>query len=462
MLFSIRRSTAVEPHYLLSVLPAVAVLQGLAVAWLRPRLLSGLALGIIVVWQSVGYAGFQTAVASDGPNTTFGMPLRYALSAANDLRTVNQKEPIFVANKDDEAGSFNYLLGEDFAVKRFDGRYTFVFPSAASWYLAEANSHAYDFLNSQYGAPRKVVNLANGKPIFGLFRVPADAATRFEAAAELHPLKADLGHAVELTSYSATSLAAGQPSPFALEWRVTNTGSNLPPELRQFGHLLDSSGVNWGTNNDFRGFPRPEWSVGDVVLSWFDLGIRADAPQGGYWLETGFYEPVSNKRLLAYDGLRQIGSSIRLGPLKVKGITQAPPPGARAVATFGGTVGLLGGSWTGQNIALTWLALGKPVQDATVFVHVLRPDGTLAAQHDGQPRDGTYPTSLWDVGELVQDVHPLGMTPGAGIRLEIGMYTQPDLSRLPATLSLNGQQLAGSSAIFTISASGDLVPTSVG
>jgi len=79
---------------------------------------------------------------------------------------------------------------------------------------------------------------------------------------------------------------------------------------------------------------------------------------------------------------------------------------------------------------LRWQALRKPPADYTVFVHVLDARGQVIEQSDSPPQAGTYPTSLWDAGEIVQDVHQMTVPPGA--TLEVGLYTQPDVQRLPA------------------------------
>src|SRR5437867_460538 len=75
--------------------------------------------------------------------------------------------------------------------------------------------------------------------------------------------------------------------------------------------------------------------------------------------------------------------------------------------------------------------IGKPVRDYTAFVHVLDAQNQIVAQEDSPPRQGSYPTSLWDAGEVVDDPHPLSFGSALGQQLEIGLYTVPDLRRLP-------------------------------
>ncbi len=73
--------------------------------------------------------------------------------------------------------------------------------------------------------------------------------------------------------------------------------------------------------------------------------------------------------------------------------------------------------------------------DYTIFVHVHDSGGDLVAQHDGQPEGGQYPTSIWGVGEVVATAHPLSLPPDVSgpYTIYAGLYTWPDLVRLPAT-----------------------------
>src|SRR6185312_11263024 len=94
-------------------------------------------------------------------------------------------------------------------------------------------------------------------------------------------------------------------------------------DVRQFAHLVDASGRLWSTNPDFRGYPRPYWQTGETVISNFELALPADIPTGGYWLETGFYEPISGQRVAQFRGGQPAGTAARIGPLKVRGVSPA-------------------------------------------------------------------------------------------------------------------------------------------
>ncbi len=84
-------------------------------------------------------------------------------------------------------------------------------------------------------------------------------------------------------------------------------------------------------------------------------------------------------------------------------------------------------------VTLYWQADTAPSQGYTVFVHLYRPDGQLAGQHDGPPCAGGCPTFSWIEGEVLQDRHTLTIDPAAtsgDYRLGVGMYDPGTLARL--------------------------------
>ncbi|MGQ9767141.1 MAG: 6-pyruvoyl-tetrahydropterin synthase-related protein, partial [Anaerolineae bacterium] len=86
------------------------------------------------------------------------------------------------------------------------------------------------------------------------------------------------------------------------------------------------------------------------------------------------------------------------------------------------------------DVTLYWFALRDIGQNYKTFVHLLGPDGQVAAQHDGDPVGGFTPTSRWRQGELIHDRHrlllPSGLVTGP-VRLKAGMYQLEPLANLP-------------------------------
>jgi hypothetical protein len=93
-------------------------------------------------------------------------------------------------------------------------------------------------------------------------------------------------------------------------------------------------------------------------------------------------------------------------------------------------------------VKLYWRArtLDKIRERYTVFVQLIgaqynpRTGGPLWASHDGEPLDGGFPTTQWHFTVPVVDTHVLALppdTPPGEYELWAGMYTQPDIKRLP-------------------------------
>ncbi len=120
------------------------------------------------------------------------------------------------------------------------------------------------------------------------------------------------------------------------------------------------------------------------------------------------------------------------------------PDVPESLASFGAEEGeillraaLVRAGGDGALVRLWWDCLAPLDADFTVFVHYLR-DGELLLQHDMQPGMGQLPTSIWQVGDLVLDEHPLpGLTPDP-VRdtLRVGMYRSDTVEPLGAWVEL--------------------------
>jgi hypothetical protein len=97
-------------------------------------------------------------------------------------------------------------------------------------------------------------------------------------------------------------------------------------------------------------------------------------------------------------------------------------------------------------VELQWETRQEPGADLKYFVHLLPVDGTQdsapVAQFDGVPRDWSYPTSLWETGELVADQATIDLRtiPAGDYRLAIGWYAPDTGERLPG-VDASGQPL---------------------
>jgi hypothetical protein len=100
------------------------------------------------------------------------------------------------------------------------------------------------------------------------------------------------------------------------------------------------------------------------------------------------------------------------------------------------------------DLKLYWQALSELNEDYTVFVHWLDKGGRILTQQDNQPRNGTYPTKLWNEREIVKDLYHLTVPADRPpVLVAMGMYHLETLERL-AVLDENGQRLAGDQIIL--------------
>ncbi len=85
-------------------------------------------------------------------------------------------------------------------------------------------------------------------------------------------------------------------------------------------------------------------------------------------------------------------------------------------------------------VTLTWQSLGALDEDYTVFVQVLDENDRIVGQVDSWPVQGTYPTSQWRTGEIIEDPYRVqlnGELSSGQYKLNVGLYRLETLRRLP-------------------------------
>jgi 4-amino-4-deoxy-L-arabinose transferase-like glycosyltransferase len=264
-----------------------------------------------------------------------------------------------------------------------------------------------------------------------LWRVLGPAA----AEAPAHSGNAQLGDAIVLVGYdrSPHSPRPGETMQVSLYWQALRP---LDTEYHSFIHLLNAEGHVVAQIDHQPGgvyYPTTLWQPGERLRDDHLLTIPADAPEGVYSLLAGMYA-------LSGDGtLLPLGEPAVIGQVGIKAEvpTEVGDVGQPVRANFGGQIELLGYDATQQGsrlaITLHWRCLQPMDDDYTVFVHLLDAGDQVVTQHDGQPQDGRYPTSIWDAGEVVVDTHLLSLPadlPAGQYRLRVGLYLLESGGRL--------------------------------
>lgn len=102
----------------------------------------------------------------------------------------------------------------------------------------------------------------------------------------------------------------------------------------------------------------------------------------------------------------------------------APPQTAKPLQVqFDDGIRLVGYAYTPNRLTLVWTADATPKADYTIFVHALASDTFRLTGSDGVP---TVPTSQWQPGQLIVDVHVFEVPTDQPVTLVAGLY-------LPAT-----------------------------
>jgi hypothetical protein len=206
--------------------------------------------------------------------------------------------------------------------------------------------------------------------------------------------------------------------------------------------LINDAYHIWGQQDSrpvWDGSPTNSWEQGQIVGDKRELEVLPGTPPGLYRVEVILLD-LHSGRTLEPEG----GGSVLLGPIEVP---RREPPSIddpdiekSLEMNLGNKVQLLGydiesGFRPGDNIHLTlfWQCLEEMEQSYTVFTHLLDAGDNTVAQKDNPPVDGFYPTTKWEVGEIVRDqydmVIPSDAPPGE-YRLNVGMYLAETGERL--------------------------------
>jgi len=133
---------------------------------------------------------------------------------------------------------------------------------------------------------------------------------------------------------------------------------------------------------------------------------------------------------------------------RVVGPAASDAPGQAVSSDLAATVRLLGydlhaatpeGESGQLTVALHWQALAAFDGDFTSFVHLIDAGGERVGQSDHLVGGVYYPTSLWQPGEVLLDVHVLPVARSLGTEpysLRAGFYRQPSLELLAEPVSI--------------------------
>jgi hypothetical protein len=199
------------------------------------------------------------------------------------------------------------------------------------------------------------------------------------------------------------TLRQGEPLPFALTWQASQEISNAAIRIKLNDRDLETRTI-------------PQLASGEILMDRYAPRIPRDLAAGVY--------PVTVNDFL-------------IGTVTVKEVERrmtAPTVAVNSNRVISDQFELVGYDLKNDSITLHWRALKETDVDYTLFVHMLDATGQIVAQNDSQPRNGSYPTSMWVIGEYVGDTIKLNTVAGAAI--EIGWYEQESGTRVGEALKI--------------------------
>jgi hypothetical protein len=263
-------------------------------------------------------------------------------------------------------------------------------------------------------------------------------------------LNINFGGLIELVGYSISDnhFLPGEYITITVFWRALKP---IYENYRIFVHLLDYTQrvrVNADTFPAMGVYPTNYWREGEIITTLHRIKIPLDAQPGLYTVEIGLYQLLTMQRLDVLDSdFQPMGNRILIGPIKIPIGREIPSIRYPLEVDIGDQIKLLGYNLEIKNsaiqITLYWQAKTKVKENYTVFVHLSNERDLIFAQDDGQPREGAYPSSIWEEGEIVPDEHLIPITPAipsGDYQIWVGMYLLSTGERLKA-FDAEGQRL---------------------
>jgi 4-amino-4-deoxy-L-arabinose transferase-like glycosyltransferase len=465
MLVLLRHSVPVYPYYLVTTFPAPYLYQAVAVRqlwhwaadagphWRRvaqAALFGGVGFLVAVPLALAGV--FFAVIGQYWPAAIYGIPWNMSNHLVQETMQLQQRygaDRVFIPQASQELNVLYRLLAQRGApAMEFDENRLLVLSNSPSLYLAIGDAPAQAYLDANYRPDLVHQETLPGAHVEARWYVlPPDAARAplpASMSAENWVVTADGQPLLRIDGIQLPDRLSPRGTATAIA-TVALTALQQPgptiPDFSMYLHLVDAAGRTVA-GQDQPVLPSHDWQSGDRVIQWFALSLPSTSAPAVLHSSLGVYSvglpnhPVI-KALTIEDAGRHILGDAGEGPSV---LVPPPPPGVPTrpfVLQFAGGIVLNGDDvrQDGSTLAVTlhWQAASAVLNDYTAFVHVLDGSGKLIAQHDGPPMQGNFPTSFWQPGDRLADVHAIALPanlPAGTYHLEFGLYDSHTLQRL--------------------------------
>ncbi len=283
-------------------------------------------------------------------------------------------------------------------------------------WLAE---RAYKALDTWYGGVRLAIYAAPTAP-------PEEIQ---------HPLDARLGDEVALLGYNLLTreVEAGDILQLTLFWQAL---AQPQERYKVFVHILDEAGHIVGQQDSEPGDGlniTTSWQPGDTVADNYGVLVRPGTPPGQHRIEVGMYSAVSGQRLAVSEAGRDRGDHLVLDSISV--LRPRKPPSSLTLK-MQHEVGIKYDDLilSGYNLYklgyehqpteplhpgdvlhldLYWRAFRVPQDDWQLTLQLLDGEGNILATQQAKPASVDYPTTYWELGEVVRGQYDVFIPPEA-------------------------------------------------
>ncbi|MGA9347799.1 MAG: glycosyltransferase family 39 protein [Anaerolineae bacterium] len=278
---------------------------------------------------------------------------------------------------------------------------------------------AYKALDTWYGGVRLVI-----------YAIPTAPPREVQ-----NPLDVKLGEEIALLGYNllAREVEAGDILPITLFWRAL---AQPQERYKVFVHLLDEAGHIVGQQDSEPGDGlniTTIWQPGETVADNYGVLIRPGTPPGEHRIEVGMYSPISGQRLTVSEGGQDRGDHLLLDSITV--LRPSKPPSLAALkmqyeagikyddlTLLGYNLYKLGYEHQPAeplhpgdilHLDLYWGAIRAPQADWQLTLQLLDSKGNVLAIQQAKPASVDYPTTDWEVGEVVRGQYDILIPPEA-------------------------------------------------
>ncbi|MFL7807718.1 MAG: glycosyltransferase family 39 protein, partial [Anaerolineae bacterium] len=311
VLFFLRSSSPVYPHYLIPLYPAPYLALAIAAVDLvqavrsKPRWrwpvygIMGVGMVFLLVWQAYLSLSIHTFVerhhTPGGIGTPIGILRRVSATTERLAREWHSESVVVLCPGDNPAmdecpAVLSFMVGRTQKIRFADSSASLIFPESdrdTLIVLAPGSGTAGDSL-ARYA--QKIVGetiwLREGVDAYRFYRLPAGQTPAPSIRPEGSPVRLENG--VSLLGYEIDAPPTpGQTLHLALFWHVDALPAAPPQQGYSFAnHLYGDDGIRYG-QRDGPGYPVQLWQEGDTIRSTFDIPVPANAPDVTYTLHVG-------------------------------------------------------------------------------------------------------------------------------------------------------------------------------